>query len=148
MNNFTIYDFKEKQGRGQRKIAIMEIPLYFLQTLLRRLESGPWEDYFALLLGSKHKRQNQEATESPSELQFFSVMELILVIFHLRDPALAGLNCEEGEHGHEAIVVMKVPPVPFPNMNNGRQIWFNVLKVHSPEKGSFYISYILIKMQM
>ena len=130
MNNFTLYDFKEKQGRGQRKIAIMEIPLYFLQTLLRRLESGPWEDYFALLLGSKHKRQNQEATESQSELQFFS---LILVIFHLRDPALTGLNCEEGEHGHEAIVVMEVLTIPFPNMDNRRQVGFNVLKVHSPE---------------
>ena len=52
---------------------------------------------------------------------------------YLRDPSLAGLHGEQCEHGHEAIVVMEVLTIPFPNMNNRRQVGFNVLKVHSPE---------------
>ena len=79
-----------------------------------------------MLLGSKGKIKQQKHKKDCNQQNGRKV--------YLRDPALAGLNCEQSQHRHEAIVVVKVPPIPFPNVNNWRQIGFNVLKVHSPEK--------------
>ena len=47
------------------------------------------------------------------------------------DPALTGLHSEECEHGHEAVVVMKVFPLPVAVMFHGR-----TLTVHVDKEGA------------
>ena len=47
------------------------------------------------------------------------------------DPALTGLYSEESEHGHEAVVVMKVFPLPVAVMFHGR-----TLTVHVDKEGA------------
>ena len=43
-------------------------------------------------------------------------------------PALAGLNCEECQHGHEAVVVVKVFPLPVATMFHRRTLTVHVDK--------------------
>ena len=50
------------------------------------------------------------------------------------DPALAGLDSEECEHGDEAVVVVEVPPLPPPDLLHWGTLAVHVDKVRPSER--------------